>query len=384
MRLGYFAMPLHPPGSDPAQTMDDDLAQLATLDRLGYEEAWIGEHFTAQWENIPCPDLFIARALERTTRMKLATGVSCLPNHDPLMLAQRIAQLDQMARGRFYWGVGSGGFPGDFETFGVDPKSGEHRTITREVLDTVLALWQDAKPGGYEGRRFRFSVPQPQPDIGLRLHLQPFQKPHPPIGVAGVSANSETLVLAGERGYIPMSINFVPPRILKTHWDGVKTGAQRAGRIADRTTWRIARDVYVADTDARARRAAIEGTLGRDYRDYFLKLLPKLRGFDMLKVDPAMPDADVTLEYLCENIWIVGSPETVARKVGQLFHEVGGFGTLLVIAHEWTPRGAWERSMRLLADDVLPRLNRAGSSRSRAAVRENSRSPRRPRRGRAR
>src|SRR5881628_3683512 len=92
MRLGYFAMPLHPPGADPARTMDDDLVQLATLDRLGYEEAWIGEHFTAQWENIPCPDLFIARALGMTTRMTLATGVSCLPNHDPLMLAQRIAQ----------------------------------------------------------------------------------------------------------------------------------------------------------------------------------------------------------------------------------------------------------------------------------------------------
>src|SRR2546428_7607168 len=151
MRLGYFAMPLHPPGADPARTMDDDLVQLATLDRLGYEEAWIGEHFTAQWENIPCPDLFIARALGMTKRMTLATGVSCLPNHDPLMLAQRIAQLDQMARGRFYWGVGSGGFPGDFEMFGVDPKSGEHRVITREILDTVLALWQDAKPGAYEG-----------------------------------------------------------------------------------------------------------------------------------------------------------------------------------------------------------------------------------------
>jgi alkanesulfonate monooxygenase SsuD/methylene tetrahydromethanopterin reductase-like flavin-dependent oxidoreductase (luciferase family) len=384
MRLGYFAMPLHPPGSDPAKTMDDDLTQLATLDRLGYEEAWIGEHFTAQWENIPCPDLFIARALERTKRMKLATGVSCLPNHDPLMLAQRIAQLDQMARGRFYWGVGSGGFPGDFELFGVDSKTGEHRGITREILDTVLALWQDAKPGAYDGRRFRFNVPQPQPDIGLRLHLQPFQKPHPPIGVAGVSANSETLVLAGERGYIPMSINFVPPRILATHWEGVKVGAKRAGRIADRTTWRIARDVYVADTDAKARYQAIEGPLGRDYREYFLKLLPKLRGFDMLKVDPAMPDSEVTLEYLCDNIWIVGSPETVARKLAKLYNEVGGFGTLLVIAHEWTPRAAWERSMRLLVDDVLPRLSRAESAPTRAAGRGSSRSPRRPRRGRGR
>jgi alkanesulfonate monooxygenase SsuD/methylene tetrahydromethanopterin reductase-like flavin-dependent oxidoreductase (luciferase family) len=385
MRVGYFAMPLHPPGADPARTMDDDLVQLATLDRLGYEEAWIGEHFTAQWENIPCPDLFIARALGVTKRMKLATGVSCLPNHDPLMLAQRIAQLDQMARGRFYWGVGSGGFPGDFEMFGIDPKSGEQRGITREILDLVLALWQEPKPGLYEHPgRWKFRVPEPREAIGLRLHLKPFQKPHPPIAVAGVSANSETLVLAGERGYIPMSINFVPPRILKTHWDGVETGAKRSGRVADRKTWRIARDVYVADTDAKARREAIGGTLGRDYRDYFLPLLGSMRGLEMLKVDPAMPDTDVTLDYLCDNIWIVGSPETVAKKLAKLGEDVGGFGTLLVIAHEWKPRGAWERSMRLLRDEVLPRLSRGGSARARAAARGSSRSRRRPRRGRGR
>src|SRR2546429_4360363 len=101
--------------------------------------------------------------------------------------------------------------------------------------------------------------------------------------------------------------------------------------------------------------------------NYFLRLLPKLRGFDMLKVDPAMPDAEVTLEYLCDNIWIVGSPDTVARKLAQLSADVGGFGTLLVIAHEWTPPGAWERSMRRLADDVLPGLRRTGSVRSPAA-----------------
>lgn len=99
-------MPLHPPGADPAQTMEEDLEQLVTLERLGFEEAWIGEHFTAMWENIPCPDLLIAKALGLTRTMKLGTGVSCLPNHNPLMLAQRIAQLDQMARGRFLWGVG--------------------------------------------------------------------------------------------------------------------------------------------------------------------------------------------------------------------------------------------------------------------------------------
>src|SRR5919204_4025252 len=180
MRLGYFAMPLHPPGADPAQTMDDDLGQLAFLDRLGFEEAWIGEHFTAQWENIPCPDLFIARALGVTTTMKLATGVSCLPNHDPLMLAHRIAQLDQMARGRFYWGVGAGGFPGDFELAGVDGKSGEQREITRTMLDLILQLWTDPKPGLYESKYWRFPIPQPPEDIGFGLHLRPYQRPHPP------------------------------------------------------------------------------------------------------------------------------------------------------------------------------------------------------------
>jgi len=349
-------MPLHPPGSDPAQTMDDDLAQLAFLDGLGYAEAWIGEHFTAQWENIPCPDLFIARALGVTRAMTLGTGVSCLPNHNPLMLAQRIAQLDQMARGRFLWGVGSGGFPGDFALFGVDPKSGEQRGITREALDLVLALWNDPRPGLYESRHWRFTVPEPQPDIGLRLHLKPYQRPHPPIAVAGVTPGSETLVLAGERGYIPMSINFVPPRTLVTHWEAVAKGARRAGRAADRAAWRISRDVLVADTDAEARRLAMTGPLARDYADYFLPLLGRMRGLEIVKTDPAMPDRDVTLDYLAEHIWIVGSPETVAGKLERLRQAVGGFGTLLVIAHEWQPRAAWERSMRLLTEQVLPRL----------------------------
>src|SRR3989449_11694542 len=69
------------------------------------------------------------------------------------------------------------------------------------------------------------------------LPIRPYQRPHPPIGVAGVSAKSETLVLAGERGYIQMSINFVPPRILRTHWDAVAAGAQRGGRVGDPSRW---------------------------------------------------------------------------------------------------------------------------------------------------
>src|SRR5207244_4662617 len=133
--------------------------------------------------------------------------------------------------------------------------------------------------------------PEPQAYIGLSLPLRPHQRPHPPIGVAGVSAKSETLVLAGERGYIPMSTNFVPPRILRSHWASVEDGAARTGRVADRSTWRIARDVFVADTNARARRDTLEGPLARDCRDDFLPPLGKIRGRAMLNMAPAMPAA---------------------------------------------------------------------------------------------
>lgn len=101
MEIGHFATPLHPPGSNLTQTLDHDLEQLVLLDQLGYKEAWIGEHFTAAWENVPALDLLIATALAKTQNIVLGTGVSCMPNHNPFMMAQRIAQLDHQAHGRF-------------------------------------------------------------------------------------------------------------------------------------------------------------------------------------------------------------------------------------------------------------------------------------------
>ena len=356
MEVGLFTMPLHPPGSDITKTLDDDLDQIVTLDQLGYKEAWIGEHFTAMWENIPAPDLFIAKALPLTKDIVLGTGVTCMPNHNPFMIAHRIAQLDHMAHGRFHWGVGSGGFPGDFEVFGFDPKTGDQRTMTRDAVDLVLQLWADPKPGLYDHKYWRFTIPEPDDDIGLRFHLKPYQKPHPPIGVAGVSPKSDTLVLAGERGYIPLSINIVPASTLKGHWEAVEAGASKTGLSPQRTTWRIAREVFVADTTGEARKEALNGILARDFENYFLKLLPKVGMLDLLKGETDMPDSEVTIEYLLDNIWIVGNPDEVAGKIRQLHQDVGGFGMLLAMGHEWEPRDRWLRSMTLLVQEVMPKL----------------------------
>lgn len=356
MQLGYFTMPLHPPGSVMADTLESDLQQLETLDGLGYQEAWIGEHFTSVWENIPAPDLFIAAALSRTKNIKLGTGVTCMPNHNPFMIAHRIAQLDNLARGRFYWGVGSGGFPGDFEVFGFDPSNGEHRTSARESIEVILKLWEDPKPGTYHRQHWEFKVPEPIPEIGLQFHVTPYQKPHPPIGVAGVSYKSDTLVMAGEKGWLPLSINLVPPVTLPSHWEAVEEGASRSGRTPLRSDWRIAREIYIADTTEQARQEVLEGTIGRDFREYFLPLMKHVNGLSLFKVDPEMADEAVTPEYLVDQVWIVGSPDDVTEKIRQMYRDVGGFGVLLAMGHEWQPEAAWVSSMTRLAQEVLPRL----------------------------
>lgn len=356
MQLGYFTMPLHPPGADHADTLDMDLDQIVALEELGFVEAWIGEHISSEWENIPAPDLFIAQALARTSRIRLGTGVNCLPNHNPLMLAQRIAQLDQMARGRFAWGIGSGGFPGDFEVLDMDPRSLSQRGVTREVLEEVLYLWGEPEPGLREHARWRYRVPQPDAEIGIRLHMKPFQRPHPPIGVAGIGPRSDMLTLAGERGWIPMSINVVVTPTLQAHWRTYSEAAERAGRPADRAQWRICRDVYVGETSEQARRDVIDGVLGRDWTDYFLPILRRTNTMMGPKVDPAMPDDAVTLEYLAENLWIVGDADEVTARLQALHDDVGGFGTLLVIGHEWRRGEKWHRSMERLSKEVLPRL----------------------------
>jgi alkanesulfonate monooxygenase SsuD/methylene tetrahydromethanopterin reductase-like flavin-dependent oxidoreductase (luciferase family) len=338
------------------KTLEHDLDQIVTLDRLGYQEAWIGEHFTAQWENIPAPDLFIAQALALTKDIVLGTGVTCMPSHNPFEIAHRIAQLDHMAKGRFNWGIGSGGFPGDHKVFGFDPKTGEQRSMTKDAIDLVLQMWEDPKPGLYEHKHWRFTIPEPVDEIGLRYHVKPYQKPHPPIGVAGVSEKSDTLTLAGQRGWMPMSINLVPSRIVKSHWDSVEAGAQSVGRVAERSLWRVAREIYVAETTEIARKEALEGTITRDFEDYFLKSLPLMKMLDLMKTDVNMPDSDVNAEYLVDNIFIVGSPEDVAEKLRRLHEDVGGFGVLLAMGHEWEPRDVWLRSMTLLKQEVMPRL----------------------------
>ena len=355
MKLGLFMMPSHPPERNIYDSHQWDLNYLELADRLGYDEAWIGEHFTAPWEPIPAPDLMIAQALQRTSKIKLGSGVHLLPYHHPAELAHRVAYLDHIAQGRFMFGIGSSGLPSDWALFDVDGSNGQHRDMTRESLDIILKIWQAREPMEYKGQFWNVNVPDTMYDV-LRPFLYPYQKPHPPIAVASASYRSPTLVIAGERGFIPMSLAFNTDYCL-SHWEAIEEGARKSGRTPSRREWRLVRDVYVADTDEEAREAAVGGMTARVWRDYLLRIFKEFNLLHVFKDDPEVPDEGVTPEYMADHMWLIGSPDTVAAKIRKLYENVGGFGGLLVLVYDhWQNQEGWDKSTRLLAEEVMPRI----------------------------
>ena len=355
MELGYFSMPSHPPERAPKAANDWDLQTLRWLDELGYTEAWIGEHHTAPWEPNPAPDLLIAQAFLQTKRLRIGPGGFLLPYHNPAELANRLAWLDHLSEGRLMFGVAASGLPSDWAMFNVDGMSGQNRLMTREALDIILRLWSDEPSFQFRGKYW--NIDKPEPMFGtLRPHLKPLQQPHPPIGVAGLSTNSDTLKMAGEHGFLPLSLN-LNPAYVATHWAAVEEGAARTGRKARRSDWRMVREVFVAETDEKAMHLAVDGMMGRMMREYFLPLLGAFGYLQYLKHDPDVPDSDVTPEYCAKHNWLVGSPATVAEKLERVYNDVGGFGSLLVFGFDYLENPeAWHTSLRLLAQEVAPRI----------------------------
>jgi len=357
MKIGLFMMPLHPPGRIHAETYDEDLEIISLADRLGFNEAWVGEHFLLPWENKPSPELFIARALGETEQITFGTGVVLLPLHDPVHVAHRIAMLDHLAKGRLYFGIGSGGSTSDLEMFGIDMEIGTALERMRESIDVIIDIWETG-PFEHHGKFFDVGRPEETPELPIGFHMKPYQNPHPPIAVAGSSSRSQTLEIAGERGWLPLSSSLVHSSQLMVNWGSVEAGARRAGREPSRAQWRIAKEVFVAETSEEAKDAALNGALARDFTEYWLKLIGNgPRGLGTFKHHPELPDEAITPQHMLENYWIVGDPDECIQQLRQLYEAAGGFGTLLVQTNDWgRDTKKWRRSMELLAKEVVPAL----------------------------
>lgn len=355
MNFGLFMMPVHYPGKGLPKTIKEDMNTVIQADKLGFDEAWIGEHFTIPWENLPAPDLFIANALAMTKNIKLGTGVVLLQLHDPKMLAHRIAMLDHLGEGRFYFGIGTGGVPTEFDFFGVAEQDRHARAA--EVIDAVLKIWESDGTLDFQGKFLQVSSPTPVlPEVGLGLWLKPYTDPHPPIAVAGVSPNSSTIEWAGEQGWIPLTTDILRPEQVPTHWEAYSRGAARAGRTPDRRQWRVCLDIHVAETTEEARNDVLNHGMGRTYNEYFFPVY-KLAGImDFMKPEESTPDSAITVEYLMDNHWVVGDPDYCLRKIREVYDTVGGFGTLLQLTQDWDPPEKGLKSLDLFAKHVAPKL----------------------------
>ena len=356
MNLGLFMMPLHPPGKPLAQCYDEDAELLILADELGFREAWIGEHATMAWENIPAPDQFIARVYPFTKQIRFGTGVVLMAQHHPANTANRIAQLDHLTHGRLNFGAGVGNISTDLELFGIDGANGLPYIMFYRALDVILKLWEEDPPYDLPGQFWPIRVRNPQPDVGLGGPLKPLQKPHPPIALPGVSAQSRLLFTAGQRGFIPMSTNLLHPRFLPAHWAQVQKGAESGGKTANRADWRILREIYVDETTEAARAFARRGSMAQGFTDYFFKMFTKSGQIVQFTGSDDMPKSDVTLDYVLDQTCLIGSPDDVARQIRELHDRVGGFGNLIMITHDWDDPARWRRSMHLLATEVMPRV----------------------------
>jgi alkanesulfonate monooxygenase SsuD/methylene tetrahydromethanopterin reductase-like flavin-dependent oxidoreductase (luciferase family) len=360
MKLGFFTMPIHPLTKDWRQTLHEDREAFMLADELGFVEAYCGEHITDKAENITSCITFLAWIGSATKTIKLGTGTLNLPNTHPATAAAQIAMLDHMLDGRLLLGISPGGLLSDAELYGnLDANRNE---MFLECINTMLAIWRGEPPYDIKGKYWNVSTARTMmPEIGQGYLSRPLQLPHPPIVVTAVAPFSQGVTEAAARGWEPISANFLMPQWVKSHWPKYVEGCARGGRVADPANWRVAKSIFVADDAAIAKAYATDpnGPYVGYYRSLYTKLKKNGR-IGLFKTHKEQPDDEVTLEGVCEKLVIYGTPDKVADELLAFRDEVGDFGTLLYAGKDWLDRDLGRRSMILLAEKVLPKLDAAG------------------------
>jgi len=357
MDLGLFMQPLHDPKKRSfTEMVDHDYEVAVFIDKLGFDEIWVGEHYSCAVEPISSPLQFLA-SIMRETKLKLGTGVINMPIHHPAKLAGEIALLDHMSKGRVIMGVGPGGLPTDSEVFGsLGKNQGE---MLAESVGMIHKIWASDPPYNIQGKYWNVKIEDAiAPKLGFGPMLKPFQQPHPPVVVSIMSPNSKSAFQAGEKGWGIISANFVQAKWAKSHWDQYVMGCEKAGRRPDRQNWRVARSILVTNSDAEAAEyLAKEDTSYGWYYNFMIDDMKEFNIAGVLKASEDLSDEDLTVKYCLDTMVMSGSPKTVLDKLVEFVDYVGGpFGGLVACFKEWDDAKIHQNSLRLLAENVMPKL----------------------------
>ncbi|MGA8400280.1 MAG: LLM class flavin-dependent oxidoreductase [Stellaceae bacterium] len=344
LRQGIFLPPFHPNEEDPTQCLERDLELMVWLDRLGFHEAWIGEHHSAGFEIISSPEIFIAFAAERTRHIRFGTGVVSLPYHHPMMVADRIVQLDHMTRGRVMFGAGPGLLASDAIMMGIDPITQRDRMA--ESLDAILRL-------------FRGEIVTEKTDWytmeGCRLHLLPYTKPYPEVAVVSAVTPSGGR-LAGKYDLGMICVAATNPfgfDALGSNWQIANDVAAEHGRTMDPNRLRLVGPMHIAETRAQAYENARWG---------FERYLGYLNNNQPRFIVPAGKDP---LEWFVESRYgVCGTPDDAIALIERLQDKQGQFGAMLQQAHNWADFEATKRSYELYARYVMPHFSKLNQTRA--------------------
>jgi limonene 1,2-monooxygenase len=338
LTFGIFLAPFHRLGENPTLSMARDFELIEWLDQLCYDEAWIGEHHSAGWETISAPEIAIGALAERTRHIRLGSGVTSLPYHHPLWVANRFVQLDHMTRGRIMLGCGPGALPSDAYMVGIDPRDLRRRMV--ESLDAIMALLACEEPVTMKTDWFELNE--------ARLHLAPYTNPHFEVAVAS-TVTPFGMMAAGKHGVSVLSIGAgLPggPEGMSKQWQIAEEEAAKHGKTMQRQQWRIVVNMHCAEDDELALREVSAGER-EETLNYFENTLGR---------PPGRSD-DPLREGVKMGTTLVGSPDTIAAGIQHLLSiSGGGFGGVLFRANEWANREQIMRSYELFARYVMPRF----------------------------
>jgi limonene 1,2-monooxygenase len=344
LRFGAFFAPFHPVGQNPTLALEYDLERVEALDRLGFDECWFGEHHSGGYELISCPEVFIAAAAQRTRHIRLGTGVVSLPYHHPWMVADRLVLLDHLTRGRLIFGAGPGALPTDAHIMGIDPV--HQRRMMEESLEAILALLRGDEPVTRETDWFTLR--------DARLQMRPYSHPHFEVAVAAMISPSGPR-LAGTHDVSLLSLSMSVAEgfaAIGQAWGVVEEMAAKAGRPApDRRTWRVLGTMHLAETREQAIEDCTHGL--EDFAGYFgggAGFVPLANSVDGA---PRSPRQYVEAYADSGNV-VIGTPDDAIAHITALLEQSGGFGTFLLLGHDWARPAATLESYRLFAREVIP------------------------------
>lgn len=350
MRFGAFFAPFHNNRTSPTFALERDLDLVKYLDHLDFDEAWIGEHHSGAYECIASPEVFIATAAERTRNIRFGTGVSSLSYHHPLILADRIAQLDHQTRGRIIFGVGPGQLIADAYMMGVDPARLRERM--GESFDVLVKLLRGET---VTAQTDWFTLRE------ARMHILPYQAD---LELAVASAISPSGArLAGQYGASMLSVAASSPqgfKALAESWQVCEQKADEYGTTVNRETWRVVAPFHIAETREQAKRDLEYGLM--DMFNYFHKF-----GGDLF---PQVKDLDEAIEIWTTGglgafgVGLVGTPDDLVAHIKDLQEQSGGFGCFLSLAHNAASYEATKKSYELIAQYVMPQFQHSNANRT--------------------